>query len=81
MTDVGGMCETGEEERETETRGGDFDGGDDEEEARALSRAAPISGAHERFVTAVVSSVDTEECREGLRCNDSNGMCEMVTGE
>lgn len=80
VTDVGGMCEAGEEERERETRGGDFDGSDDEEEARALGLASQVSGARERFVTGVVSSVDTDECREGLRCSD-NGMCEMAMGE
>ena len=74
------MCEPGEEDRERDMRGGDFDSVDDSDEARMLGRTSRISGARDRFVVGTLTNVDTDACEQGLRCSDQ-GMCTRVTGE
>ena len=74
------MCEPGEEDRERDMRGGDFDSVDDSDEARMLGMASRISGARDRFVVGTLTNVDTDACEQGLRCSDQ-GMCTRVTGE
>lgn len=74
------MCEPGEENRERDMRGGDFDSPDDSDEARMLGLASRISGARDRFVVGTLTNVDTDACEQGLRCSDQ-GRCTQVTGE
>lgn len=80
VTDEGERCNPGEDDRERDMRGGDFDSPDDSDEARMLGRASQISGARDRFVVGTLTDVDADACGEDLRCSDQ-GMCMRVTGE